>query len=274
MKKNNHNKHPHCDGNCRGLCCTIIENFSVAFGKKRILDNVNIHVHCGELTAIIGANGTGKTTLLKAILGEVKHSGKLKYLDAKGVRRGYPLIGYVPQYLNFDPSTPTSVFDLFMACMTNVPTWLVSPHDIRQRVSRSLELVKVGDLINRRLGTLSGGELQRVLLALALDPIPDILLLDEPVSGIDHKGLALFYELVSDLREIYDFSIIIVSHDLSMVEKYADRVILLDGTVVLNGTPNEVFNHDLSRRAFGTFISKQKSEARPAPVHEEGGIIC
>jgi len=271
----NHNRHSHCDGKCRGLCCTIIENFGVAFGNKRILDKVNIHVHCGELTAIIGANGTGKTTLLKAILGEVKHSGQLKYLDVKGVRTGHPLIGYVPQQLNFDPTTPTSVLDLFTACVTSIPAWLSSPHNIRQRVSRSLERVRAGHLINRTLGALSGGELQRVLLALALEPIPDILLLDEPVSGIDQNGLALFYDLVSDLRRNHDFSIILVSHDLSMVAKYADRVILLNGTVVLNGTPTEVFNDEMSRKTFGTFFVEPKSERAAMSVpEEEGEMVC
>lgn len=274
MKNDNHNKHPYCDGRCRGLCCTIIDNFSVVYGKKRILDNVNIHVHCGELTAIIGANGAGKTTLLKAILGEVKHSGVLRYLDAKGLRSGHPLIGYVPQQLNFDPSTPTSVLDLFMACISDMPAWLLSPHNVRQRVCRNLERVKAVHLIDSRLGELSGGELQRVLLALALDPIPDILLLDEPVSGIDHKGLALFYDLVSELRETYDFSVILVSHDLNMVAKYADRVILLDGTVVLTGTPKEVFSNELSRRAFGTHGFTQKNEGAAVPVQQKGGIVC
>src|SRR5665647_146663 len=119
------------DTDCQRLCCTKIENFNVAIGKTQILEDVNIHIHCGELTALIGTNGAGKSTLLKAILGEVKHSGDLKYFDAKGVRSGHPTIGYVPQYLNFDLSTPTSVLDVFMACVTSTPSWLMSPHSIR-----------------------------------------------------------------------------------------------------------------------------------------------
>jgi len=190
-------------------------------------------------------------------LGEVKHSGTLNYYDAKGARSGHPLIGYVPQYLNFDMSTPTSILDLFTACVTKTPSCLTIPRNIRNRVRESLEKVKAEHLINRRLGALSGGELQRILLALALDPIPDLLLLDEPVSGIDRNGLELFYNLVSELRENYDLSIILVSHDLGLVERYADRVILLNGTVICNGSPGEVFNDNRTRSIFGMLLQPQ-----------------
>ncbi len=260
--------------NCRGLCCTKIEDFSVAIGKTRILDNINIHIHCGELTALIGTNGAGKSTLLKAILGEIKHSGVLKYFDAKGDRSGRPLIGYVPQYLDFDLSTPTSVLDLFMACTTNIPSWLASPQKIRNRVIHSLGKVKAEHLVDRRLGALSGGELQRVLLALALDPIPDLLLLDEPVSGIDHNGLELFYNIVSDLRRNYDLSIILVSHDLNLVAKYADRVILLNRTVICNGTPREVFNNDLTRKTFGLLVRGENLQEEIMQGKETGEYSC
>jgi len=249
-RRNRHCSSP-CGNDCSGLCCTKIENFNVVLGKKQILKNINMHIHCGELTAVIGVNGAGKSTLLKAILGEVPHSGTLQYIDAKGIRTGHPLIGYVPQQLNFDLSTPTSVFDLFMACLTSVPAWIASPRRVRERVRQDLALVQSEHLIDRRLGALSGGELQRVLLALALDPIPDLLLLDEPVSGIDRKGLELFYSIVSNLRENYDLSIILVSHDLDLVAKHADRVVLLNGSVILSGTPGEVFNDNRTKEELG-----------------------
>ncbi|MCX7749319.1 MAG: metal ABC transporter ATP-binding protein [Clostridia bacterium] len=240
-----------CQNGCRGLCCTKIENFGVTFGKNEILKDVNLHIHCGELTALIGPNGAGKSTLLKAVLGEIKHKGELKFLDAKGVRNGHPLIGYVPQHLSFDITTPTSVLDLFMASRSRLPAWLCNTKKIRQRVTESLEKVKAAHLINRRLGALSGGELQRVLLALALDPIPDLLLLDEPVSGIDQNGMELFYNTVSELRQNYDLSIILVSHDLDLVLKYADRVVLINGTVLCNGSPQQVFKDETLLKTFG-----------------------
>lgn len=236
---------------CSGLCCTKVENFCVTIGNTKILENINIHIHCGELTAIIGPNGAGKSTLLKAILGDIKHSGQLQFLDEKGKHSGHPLIGYVPQNLSFDSSTPTSVLDLFMVCNSKMPAWLLSTKKIKKQVLESLTKVNGENLIDKRIGALSGGELQRVLLALALDPIPDLLLLDEPVSGIDQKGLELFYNTVSELRKKYDLSIILVSHDLDLVEKYADRVILINGTVLCSGTPKEVFNDEKTSKVFG-----------------------
>lgn len=249
---------PRREGNeCSRLCCTKIENFGVVIGNTHILRDINIHVHCGELTALIGTNGAGKSTLLKAILGEVPHSGILQYSDAKGGRSGHPLIGYVPQQLNFDLSAPISVFDLFMASLTNTPAWLVGPRRIRARVGQSLARVQAGHLLDRRLGALSGGELQRILLALALDPIPDLLLLDEPVAGIDRNGLALFYRIVDDLRQNYDLSIILVSHDFGLVAKHADRVVLLNGTVICSGTPAEVFGDERTRGEFGILWQRE-----------------
>lgn len=240
-----------CTEQCCGLCCTKIENFGVSFGNKTILENVNLHIHCGELTAIIGPNGAGKSTLLKAILGEVKHSGQLTFYNPKGIHNGNPLIGYVPQHLNFDLTTPTSVLDLFVSCNTKIPTWCFVTKKVENRVYESLMKVKAEHLIKRKLGDLSGGELQRVLLALALDPKPDLLLLDEPVSGIDQKGLELFYNTVSELRRKFDLSIILVSHDLNMVSKYADRVILLDKTIKCNGDAVTVLNDKEAIKIFG-----------------------
>jgi len=251
----------HCENEekCSGLCCTKVEHFSVNFGNTKVLEDVNLHIHCGELTAIIGPNGGGKSTLLKAMLGDVKHSGQLTYLSEHEKNRAHPVIGYVPQHLSFDIGTPTSVLDLFMVCNSKIPAWLMSTKKIKKKVKESLAIVKSEHLINRRIGALSGGELQRVLLALALDPIPDLLLLDEPVSGIDQNGLAVFYDTVSELRRKYDLSIVLISHDLDIIEKYADRVILLNGKVLCNGSPEEVFNNEITTKIFGMSWFKRRS---------------
>lgn len=236
---------------CSHLCCTKIENFTVKAGRLTIFEDVNIHVHCGQLTAIIGPNGAGKSTLLKAILGEVKHSGSIKYVDAKDEHTGNPVIGYVPQYLKFDVSAPTSVLDLFAACLTNLPVWLFPAGKLRQKVMESLAMVRATDLIDRRLGALSGGELQRVLLALALNPTPDLLLLDEPVSGVDQNGLEIFYEILEELQAKSDMAIILISHDLNMVARYADQVVLMNKGVVCSGSPEKVFSDRRTRKIFG-----------------------
>ncbi|SEH28145.1 MULTISPECIES: metal ABC transporter ATP-binding protein [unclassified Selenomonas] len=245
---------------CAKLCCTRIEDFGVKVGRLNIFDHVNIHVHCGQLTALIGPNGAGKSTLLKAILGEVPHTGSLKYVDAKGKRTGHPLIGYVPQYLRFDVSAPTSVMDIFMACLSDKPVWFWPGKSLRSRVEKSLQRVRAAHLIDRRLGALSGGELQRVLLALALDPMPDLLLLDEPVSGVDQNGLELFYEIVAELREKEDMAIILISHDLNMVARHADQVVLMDKGVVSCGTPEEVFGDSRTQKIFGMLAGQNLAE--------------
>ena len=238
-------------GDCAKLCCTRIEHFGVQVGKLVIFEDVSLHVHCGQLTALIGPNGAGKSTLLRAILGEVPHTGELQYVDAKGKHTGHPVIGYVPQYLRFDVSSPTSVLDIFMACLSRRPVWLCSSKSLRPKVLESLSRVKAEHLIDRRLGALSGGELQRVLLALALDPVPDLLLLDEPVSGVDQNGLELFYEIVAELRAKEDMAVILISHDLNLVARHADQVILLDKRVLASGTPEEVFRSENTKRIFG-----------------------
>ena len=247
IKKINPNK----NNNCNNFCCTKIENFSVTLGNNQILKDVNLHIHCGELTSIIGPNGAGKSTLLKALLGEIKHKGNLNFIGQNNNKFIEPIIGYVPQYLTFDKNSPISVLDLFVCCKTSIPAWLKAKKKIREEVLESLNRVKIPHLIDRRLGALSGGELQRVLLALALDPIPNILLLDEPVSGVDQNGLELFYEILMDIKNKYDLSIILVSHDLDLVYKYSDRVALVNGTIVCSGTPNQVFNNPATKRIFG-----------------------
>lgn len=257
IKKSNFNK----NNSCNNFCCTKIENFSVKIGNNEILKDVNLHMHCGELTSIIGPNGAGKSTLLKALLGEVKHSGNLNFMGQNDNKYNQPIIGYVPQHLTFDKNTPISVLDLFVCCKTALPSWLNPKKKIREEVLESLKRVKVPYLIDRKLGALSGGELQRVLLALALDPMPNILLLDEPVSGVDQNGLELFYEILLDIKKNYDLSIILVSHDLDLVYKYSDRVALVNGTVVCSGTPNQVFSHPATKKIFGLAISNSNEQS-------------
>lgn len=236
---------------CCGYCCTKIENFGVKVGRTQILQNVNLHLHCGELTAIIGPNGAGKSTLLKSILGEIKHEGSVVFAGANGEAAGRPVVGYVPQQLEFDTAAPLSVRNLFTSCMSRKPAWQGVSKKLNKRIIDCLDRVQSEKLIDKRLGALSGGELQRVLLALALEPIPQLLLLDEPVSGVDRKGLEVFYEIVSKIRKEYDLTIILVSHDLDLVRKHADRVVLLNRTVILNGTPEEVYTNKRMHETFG-----------------------
>jgi len=167
-----------------------------------------------------------------------------------GQRTRKPKIGYVPQSPAFHPGDPISVADLFACCMSKRPAFLGLSKVMRQKVLSSLERVHGEDLIDKRVGTLSGGELQRVLLALALEPLPNILILDEPLSGVDVEGMGLLMEILDEIRKTYDLSILMTTHDFTMLSKYADQVVLVDHTIVSQGTPDEVLSGTDFQRIF------------------------
>jgi len=234
-----------------GFHCIKVNNLSVKVGKDVILEDVNLHIHCGTLTAIIGQNGAGKSTLIKAILGEIPSEGEI---DFKSTRDGAKLdmkIGYVPQSLSIDRDTPMSVQDMIISYGFHYPVFLPVTKKLRDKVLEILAPLNAGDLIDKTIGTLSGGELQRVLLSLALMDEPNLLLLDEPVSGVDAGGVEQFYKIVDDLKNHHDLAIILVSHDLDYVKKYADKVVLLDKTVLLSDNPGVVFNSEEYKKVFG-----------------------
>lgn len=234
-----------------GLHCIKIKDFGVKVGVQTIIEHVDIHVHCGEITAIIGKNGAGKTTLVKAINGDLQHEGHIEFKDKKKGRLSKLKIGYVPQSLNIEKNTPTSVYDLFASYTSNYPVFLPRRKSLYEKIKKHLDLFEASSLIDKEVCDLSGGELQRVLLSLAMVPIPNLLLLDEPVSGIDKNGMDLFFKNIKKLKKKYDLAIILVSHDLDYVLKYADNVILLDKTVVKSGKPKEVYRSKEFKEAFG-----------------------
>lgn len=209
-------------------------------------------MHCGELTAVIGPNGGGKTTLLRAMIGDLTHTGSLRFIHRGNVENTKPLrIGYVPQRLEIDGTSPTTVMDLFAAALTRWPLWLGRRASLRRKALECLALVGSDSLINRKLAEISIGQLQRVFLALALIPIPELLLLDEPVSGVDRAGTELFYQTVSRMRTDFDLSILLVSHDLAAAARVADRIILLNHSILCDGPPRDVLLHPLIRQTFG-----------------------
>ena len=229
------------EANACGLHCTKINNISVNISGQEILKNVSIHVHCGQLTVIIGRNGAGKSTLLKAILGEVEHSGNIVFTDMKDNRTKKIKIGYVPQKINVERHMPTTVYDLFASCISDIPVFLKKDKKLYKEIKEQLNIFGADELIDKSIGELSGGELQRVLIAIATKPIPNLLILDEPVSGIDENGTRSFYKILQKLKTEYDMSIILVSHDLDLAKQYADKIILLDKEVIKEGTPEQVF---------------------------------
>ena len=236
-------------GSCGHSCCLRVENVSVQIGSDSILSNVNLHVHCGEMVALIGPNGAGKSTFLKAVLGQREFSGTIAFSEP-GQRSHKPRIGYVPQSPAFDSSDPVSVADLFACCMSKRPAFLGLGKGMRQLVLECLDRVHGEDLMDKRVGTLSGGELQRVLLALALEPMPNILILDEPLSGVDVEGMQTLMDMLDEIRKTYDLSILMTTHDFSMLPRYADQVVLIDHAVKIQGTPEVVLKSPEFYQAF------------------------
>ena len=236
-------------GSCGHSCCLRVENLSVRIGGESILSDVNLHVHCGELVALIGPNGAGKSTFLKAILGQREYEGVIAFSEP-GQRSKKPRIGYVPQSPAFDPSDPVSVADLFACCMSRRPAFLGLGKSMRALVLECLERVHGEDLIDKRVGTLSGGELQRVLLALALEPVPNILILDEPLSGVDVEGMETLMDMLDEIRKSYDLSILMTTHDFSMLPRYADQAVLIDREVLIQGPPEVVLDSPEFYHAF------------------------
>ena len=236
-------------GSCGHSCCLRIQDLSVQIGKDAILRDVNMHLHCGQLVALIGPNGAGKSTLLKAVLGQRDYDGVISF-SVPGQRSRKAIIGYVPQSPAFDRGDPVTVADLFVCCMSRKPAFLGLSKGMRAHILTCLERVHSEDLIDKRIGTLSGGELQRVLLALALDPIPNILILDEPLSGVDVEGMETLMDMLDELRNDYDLSILMTTHDFGTLPRYADRVVLIDHAIIEQGTPEEVLNSDGFRRVF------------------------
>lgn len=237
---------------CR-LHCLKINGIGVTVGGKTLLHDVDLHAHCGEMTALIGRNGAGKSTLLKAILDEIRHTGTVEFSGHNGapVKGQRPRIGYVPQSLSLDEGSPATVYDMLAAYTERYPVFLPRRRRTVEKFRAHLARFRADMLLDRPIGRLSGGELQRVLLAAATMPIPDLLILDEPVSGVDRVGLREFYRFVEDLKKQEDLVILLVSHDLDYVKTHADRVVLLDQTVLSAGTPEAVFSSAEFAAAFG-----------------------
>ena len=240
--------HPHT-GDCSHACCLKIEHLSVHIGGDTILDDINLHMHCGQMVALIGPNGAGKSTLIRAILGQREYEGKITFHAADGAETKLR-IGYVPQSPAFARGDPVSVMDLFTCCIFRRPAFLRPTKAMREKVLECLANVHGEALIDKRIGALSGGELQRVLLALALEPVPDILILDEPLSGVDAEGIHQLLTMLDEIRTKFDLSILMVTHDFAMLSRYVDKVVLLKETVLTQGTPEQVLTSPEFRSVF------------------------
>lgn len=212
-----------------------ITDLSVSFKKeKEILKNISFEIQKGHIVSLIGLNGTGKTTLLKSIVGLIKPtSGKIEKMNSK--------IFYIPQKTDLNTSFPLSVkefCELFG----------------EEGYKTHLKELGMESFLKAKISSLSGGEFQKVQIAIALSRKPDLLLLDEVTAGIDVAGEEQFYELVLKMREEHNIAIVVVSHNIHLVIKNADQVLCLAGHICCSGKPSEVQDDKTFKKAFGKHL--------------------
>ncbi len=182
-----------------GFHCIKVNHLGVWFSEQEILKDVNLHMHCGSLNAIIGKNGAGKSTLIRAMLGDIPHTGDIEFRDTKDGRMQNLKIGYVPQSINIEKNTPVSVYDLLASYESRYPVFLPKNRKLYEKIKAHLRIFEAEELIDKQVCNLSGGQLQRVLIARALLTAPKVLLLDEPTSGVDYEASTQIYKLLQKL---------------------------------------------------------------------------
>jgi zinc transport system ATP-binding protein len=215
-------------------------DLSVHYRDRAILDGVDLHVSRGEIVTVLGLNGAGKSTLVRALLGLVRpDSGRIE--RQPGLR-----IGYSPQHLHLDPTLPLSVAR-FLTLGARVP---------RARLEALLAEVGVAEVLDSPIAEISGGELHRVLLARALLRKPDLLVLDEPLAGVDVAGQSELYRLIAEIRDRYACGVLLVSHDLHVVMAATDRVVCINHHVCCTGRPEAVTRHPEFVTLFGRHVAE------------------
>lgn len=232
-----------------------IRDLHVELGGNVILNGVNAQIERGRITALIGLNGSGKTTLLRTILRENPYRGEIRFHCGHDHSKPAPEhIGYVPQKLNIDAKLPLTVRDLLALALQQRPLFLGISRKTAAQIDLILDRVKAPRvLLDRPVDKISGGELQRVLLGLAIHPQPELLLLDEPAAGIDFQALEAFYHTIERLNRESGVTILLVSHDLSVVSQHSHHVLCLkDGRIECEGGPKEVLTGEMLGRIFGS----------------------
>lgn len=219
-----------------------VKKLSVALDSRAILRDICFALKKGEALAVIGPNGAGKTVLFRAILGLLPYEGKVEW--RKDVR-----IGYVPQRFAIDSLVPISVKEFFLL---KAPRFWFPRRDFFSNLRHELKLVGLNEeILAKNLNKISGGELQRVLIAWAIIGHPDVLLFDEPTSGIDVGSEETVYTILHRLQKERGTAILLISHDLNVVYKHATQVLCLDKKMVCYGIPREVLNPEELARLYG-----------------------
>jgi len=205
-----------------------VKNLSVKLDNKIILNNINFYVNKGEIVSIIGPNGAGKTTLLKAILGLLDCEGVVKYKN-DNIKKYLNEIEYIPQSFNFLKDFPITVEEF-------LKLRYIKEKDYYEKIVKEIGVYR---FLSKKIGDISGGELQRVLICRALINKPELILMDEPTAGIDIEGEKSFYEILNHLNKVHKITVIFVSHELNIVLNFAQKVICVNKNLICFGNVPE-----------------------------------
>lgn len=234
-----------------------VRDLNVSLGGRKILRDVSLEIPPGELVALIGPNGAGKTTLLRSLLGLVPiESGEVRLLGQSQLRHAIGKIGYVPQRLALDVGLPLSVREFLALRQPGTRNWFWRRRgDLDAALPPIVAELGVTPLLDKTVSTLSGGQLQRTLIAFSLLNDPSVLFLDEPTEGVDAPGERTFYEVISDIHRRHRLTVILVSHDLSMVHRHASWVVALNGRICCAGAPDDIIREDALKEAYGLHVT-------------------
>lgn len=240
-----------------------IKNLGIKLGKVTLVTSVSATMSGGLWHGIVGPNGGGKSTLLKSIAGLMPHSGSIAMLSSE---KKAPNIGYMPQLAPFEQSLPISVLDYLRLNCQNHPVWLRFKDRIE--INQIVELLGIKVLLKNRVGTLSMGERQRVLLATALLQKPSLLLLDEPLAGIDKAGQEKILDVLIHFKE-QGGTIIMVEHNWQVLQQYCDQAYFIDGGLKKHGKPNDVLQQQLTQQS----IEQAQQQALITPNNDNADEV-
>jgi zinc transport system ATP-binding protein len=222
-----------------------IKNLNISYNGQEILKNINFQIPLGAVAAVIGPNGAGKTTLLKAMLGLIPYEGTIKILGKK-ISDVFKEIAYIPQKFTFDPTFPITPEEFLKLYLQS---------NKEGQIHRSLLEVGLENHKNKKIGDLSGGQLQRLLIARALLNNPQIVFLDEPTAGVDLHGETSFYDIIRHQNKAHSVTIVMVSHEINMVYRYANQILCLNKDLICNGIPKVAITNEVLTKLYGNEVS-------------------
>ena len=237
-----------------------LKNVSVRYQKVIALYDINLDIYSGDYIGIFGPNGSGKTTLLKTILGTVKPSaGQIKRFDLNILKKIHTKIGYVPQNPTINKTFPASVLEVVEMGLYGKAGFLkpLKPEH-HKMAEKALHYVHMGSYKNRPIGHLSGGELQKVMVARALAFEPEIILLDEPTSSLDFVMTKDLMELLTELNKSLNITIICIHHHLDLLIPFCTRLLIINKTILYDGPPNDSKKNQVINQVFGLLETKRE----------------